>query len=482
MKNNITENHPYLEELQVGLEDGWNLFKTTLKDFTSRKVTFQINHQRQRKYLFQDRPSGSGHTWQRNVFVSLVMGTPFPQFEIHVSKDGKIIWIEDGQQRYRTFQAILDNMVKLPSDLSQFGEDYVQFENMVLSELPMKIQNKIFNTQILLLNGQKLTKDELHKRFLLINNGTPLSAQDKRSAQISNGAEFIQGTVDGFPEDGKRLSDISPSRKMFQLSDGEYLNVNVPVKARALEEVVAHWYSSLHFGERFQISQGYLNNLYKDFRNSDGVKHQKYFEKILNQVDKCICNYPKRTDIKGRTLLLFWFVVKHYVDMGYKIEIGSLFKTYFEALITLKSNNEVITYDKRNGDEETVDFKRLLRICSDMNQITEVINERVLPKMAEISDPIQLDSRRTFTREEKIAKLSEQGNCCGYCGVDLKIEEGVGDHKVPHSHGGETTIDNLVVACKKCNEMKSNLEYDLWETLVPTLKDRNKKTIVTEEV
>ena len=43
-------------------------------------------------------------------------------------------------------------------------------------------------------------------------------------------------------------------------------------------------------------------------------------------------------------------------------------------------------------------------------------------------------------------------------------------------------MDNLVVACKKCNEMKSNLEYDLWETLVPTLKDRNKKTIVTEEV
>ena len=48
--------------------------------------------------------------------------------------------------------------------------------------------------------------------------------------------------------------------------------------------------------------------------------------------------------------------------------------------------------------------------------------------------------------------------------------------------GGETTMDNLVVACKKCNEMKSNLEYDLWEALVPTLKDRNKKSIVTEEV
>lgn len=484
-KNEIIKKHPHLEYVDVNMGDQWDLFKTTLEKFVVRETTFQINHQRQRKYLFQDRPGNAGDVWQRNVFVSLIMGIPFPQFEINV--DGNVIWIEDGQQRYRTFSAIIKDMVKLPKDLSFLGDEYTQYQNMCFSELPASLQNKIYNTQILLLNGRDLTQEELHKRFLLINNGTPLSAQDKRSAELSEGAAFLQGIVDGVPEDGERLSNPSPSRNMFKmkLSDsgvgGEYLKVNVPLKGRQLEEVVAHWYNTLHSGDRFQISQGQLNQLYKEFRTSGEVKYQKQFEKILNQVDKCICNYPKSKDIKGRTLLLFWFVVKHYLDNGYKIDSATFFTNYFRVLNKLKIDNPIITYTKLNGEQETLDFKRLIRICSDMAQIPTIIN-LVLEELFKISNPIQLDSRRVFTREEKIAKLEEQGGECGYCGVELKLDEGVGDHMVPHSHGGETSMDNLVVSCKKCNEMKSNLPYDLWETLVPTLKDRNKKSIVTEEV
>ena len=68
----------------------------------------------------------------------------------------------------------------------------------------------------------------------------------------------------------------------------------------------------------------------------------------------------------------------------------------------------------------------------------------------------------------------EQDSSCGYCGIDLQIENAIGDHMIPHSHGGETSMDNLVVSCNKCNSMKSSLPYDLWETLIPSLKDRNK--------
>jgi 5-methylcytosine-specific restriction endonuclease McrA len=115
-----------------------------------------------------------------------------------------------------------------------------------------------------------------------------------------------------------------------------------------------------------------------------------------------------------------------------------------------------------------------------MAQISEIV-DRILENLFKISNPIQLDSRRVFTREEKMAKLQEQGNECGYCGVELQLEEGVGDHRIPHSHGGETTMDNLVVSCKKCNEMKSNLPYHLWEKLIPELKDSHKKIVETQE-
>ena len=71
----------------------------------------------------------------------------------------------------------------------------------------------------------------------------------------------------------------------------------------------------------------------------------------------------------------------------------------------------------------------------------------------------------------------EQDNCCGYCGVDLKIDEAIGDHMIPHSLGGETTMDNLVVSCNKCNSMKSSLPYDLWEKIIPSLKNRHSVAI-----
>ena len=469
----------FLTKVEVDLGPKWDLFQTTIEKFVVRETTFQINHQRQRKYLFQDRIGGLGDTWQRNIFVSLLTGIPFPQFEINIA--GKVIWIEDGQQRYRTFRAILRDMVKLPSDLSFIGDEYVPYGGMVFSELPTHIQQKIYDTRILLLNGNGLGEEQLHNRFLVINNGTPLTQQDKRSAQLSNGARYIQGIVDGVPDDGSRLSDISPSRVMFKLGlGGEYLKVNVPIKGRQLEEVVALWYNTLHQGEKFQISQSQLNSLYKDFKISGEVKHIKLFEKILNEVDKCICNYTKPKDVKGRTLTLFWFIVKHYIEKGYKIESNDLFKNYISVLAVLKTNKTTITYTKLNGEEETLDFSRLVRICSDMAQISTVV-DMVLEGLFKISNPIQLDSRRVFTREEKMAKLQEQNNECGYCGVELKLEEGVGDHRIPHSHGGETTMDNLVVSCKKCNEMKSNLPYHLWEKLIPELKDSHKKIVETQE-
>lgn len=484
----LLEVHNYLRPVEIKVEDGdapivlfsdsWDLFSTSLEKLVVRGTTFVINHNRQRKYLFKDKPANTGHVWQRNIFVSLIMGVPFPQFEIHI--DGNKIWIEDGQQRYRTFQAIVNDMVKLPKDLSALGDEYVPYQNMCFSELPADIQNKIYNTQILLLNGRDLTQEELHKRFLLINNGTPLSAQDKRSAQISTGAEFIQGTVDGFVDEGTKLSELAPTRKMFNLNDGEYTKVNVPVRGRAFEEVVAHWYNTLHLGDNFQVSQGKLDKLYKEFKESNEVKHQKRFEKILDNVDKAILQYTKPKEIKGRKLLLFWFIVKHYLDEGYKIEHSTMFDNYIKVLSKLSTEDRTITYKKLNGEEEVLNFKRLLRICSDMAQIPVVIN-LILEGMAKLSDPIQVDKRRVFTTEEKTAKLLEQGGECGYCGVDLKLSECVGDHMVPHSLGGETTMDNLVVSCKSCNEMKSNLPYNLWEKLIPELKDSRKKETELEE-
>ena len=117
-----------------------------------------------------------------------------------------------------------------------------------------------------------------------------------------------------------------------------------------------------------------------------------------------------------------------------------------------------------------------MRISSAMDQINAVL-ELIHEGMYKLEKPLRVDKRRVFTKDEKVSKLMEQGDCCGYCGVDLKIEDAVGDHMIPHSLGGETSMDNLVASCNKCNSMKSSLPYDLWETIIPSLKNRHSVAI-----
>ena len=52
---------------------------------------------------------------------------------------------------------------------------------------------------------------------------------------------------------------------------------------------------------------------------------------------------------------------------------------------------------------------------------------------------------------------------CRYCGASGPEVQLHADHVYPESKGGETTIDNLVTACKKCN-IKKQAKVGVWPT------------------
>ncbi len=45
---------------------------------------------------------------------------------------------------------------------------------------------------------------------------------------------------------------------------------------------------------------------------------------------------------------------------------------------------------------------------------------------------------------------------CAYCGRAISFEDASMDHIVPQSLGGPATWENLVNACRRCNEKKAN--------------------------
>ena len=45
---------------------------------------------------------------------------------------------------------------------------------------------------------------------------------------------------------------------------------------------------------------------------------------------------------------------------------------------------------------------------------------------------------------------------CQYCSIDLRLSEATFDHVLPRSRGGKTSWENVVIACRKCNQKKGN--------------------------
>ena len=66
-------------------------------------------------------------------------------------------------------------------------------------------------------------------------------------------------------------------------------------------------------------------------------------------------------------------------------------------------------------------------------------------------------SIRKFSDKDKRTAYERQNGICPICGIHHEIDEMEGDHIIPWSKGGKTTIDNLQMLCKKCNREKGNI-------------------------
>lgn len=65
-------------------------------------------------------------------------------------------------------------------------------------------------------------------------------------------------------------------------------------------------------------------------------------------------------------------------------------------------------------------------------------------------------------RADKQQRKMDFDNCCAYCGTSpnfLTI-----DHVTPRSQGGTNEPDNLLPACKNCNESKGSRSLFNWYT------------------
>ena len=136
-----------------------------------------------------------------------------------------------------------------------------------------------------------------------------------------------------------------------------------------------------------------------------------YFTNVINWINALFPHY--RSQMKG---VKWGYLYNHYKD-----------KMYDSAVI----EEEV---KKLMMDDEVQDKKGIYTYIFDRDQ-------RHL-------------NLRAFTESEKTTMYERQNGVCPICGNYFLMEAMEGDHIIPWSQGGKTTLDNGQMLCRNCNRQK----------------------------
>lgn len=78
-----------------------------------------------------------------------------------------------------------------------------------------------------------------------------------------------------------------------------------------------------------------------------------------------------------------------------------------------------------------------------------------------------------FARKlKRLKKWRTQNRKCFYCHTKLSFDMSTYDHIIPQCEGGSEHYDNFVVACKKCNNVRKDMPFELFCNIITCEEDR----------
>ena len=87
-------------------------------------------------------------------------------------------------------------------------------------------------------------------------------------------------------------------------------------------------------------------------------------------------------------------------------------------------------------------------------EISSVSESFKLPAVIVLNRYVKFEFSHVSCNRENV--LWRDNNTCQYCGKTGNLDSLTLDHVIPRSRGGNNSWQNLVAACKKCNQKKGN--------------------------
>lgn len=490
--NLSTETKGGVDILMESPTEKFKLSKFSVDAFNSASLMVKYSKNFQRYYLFYNKIGESGHDWQRNLFLSIINYEPIGQIEWvkTVDENGKVTTTSeslDGQQRTKTFLAIMGSLVKLPGDKSnpksfiQINGRDVDVSGYTLSDI-QKYHEGYFNewksTYSFIVLESELSKKEKHNRFEKVNDHNTLSAQDKLSAYDNPLSNFVNDLT---------LPAIPPY-KFARVKDGalEFEFLNCSPKGKLLQEIIAKYLVLVHKDGFTNMGGTQIKNLYLDYETKDeklGPKktkgtlesHMKRINKVLKKADYVIDKTSNKF-WKKRDILILFITIDLLYKKNVKFDSKKLAGKYQRIISELKANQlKLNSWAVEKGyltdvsyclDSDTLqksvwERDNTFAACyqqGDSKHPLEFVIETILNQLEKEGIAKNVSKKRAFTKEEKRHLLLSQDCKCASCRVELEVDlmgSYEADHIIPFKDGGDTELSNGEALCLDCHQDKT---------------------------
>lgn len=376
---------------------------------------------------------------KQKLIDSILRGYDIPKFYLTISSDHQYEQeVVDGQQRLRAIWEFKNGDYPLgeeTNDLPVFGDLSEKYHD----ELPSDARDTIGLFELNVVVIEEATDLEIRDLFLRLQEGVSLNPAEKRNAMPGKMRDFV--------------ADLA-MHKVFQ---GVTMGANIENRF-GKDDWIAHIVCLEIAGATVDIKAPNLQKMYQDYQNFDpeGTTAKKV-RRVLNYMAKVLTPHVPEMDIKWGFVDLYWLISRlmdEYNLNSREAEIQTFYITFEQRRRNSEDIEELIKSDDYL-DRIMVDyldaFQRSGATRKNVQTRHDVYQEWVHNLTPGL---VPKDPKRQYTRNERMMIWRRANEMCQNCQKKIPFAEMHADHKLPHSKGGQTTLENAQCLCSTCNEQK----------------------------
>ena len=280
---------------------------------------------------------------------------------------------------------------------------------------------------------------EIRDLFLRLQEGVSLNPAEKRNAMPGNMRDFV--------------ADLGETHSVFPL-------IRLPKKRFGWHDLAAI-VTCLEMAEGpTDVKAPSLRQMYDANQNfSTNGSTAKKVKRCLTYMARVLENRPPEMNIKWGFVDLYLLISKMegpYVLHGREEDFVDFYVQFEkDRQDAISDPGDLLSSSKSHWDKDLYDYiEAFIRSGGTRQNIEkrhEVYKKRFIRDAQSL---IPKDSIRAFTDDERIVIWRQANGICQICEEKIALDEMEADHIVPHSRGGQTTVENGQALCRRCNASK----------------------------